>query len=84
MIFFINIKLYFEKACKYVKCRFVFLVTGLICSAMLKKLSNKANNVKEQVLAKDLEEHSRYIIDVLFILYTRVVLKAETNGVIST
>lgn len=59
-------------------------MTGLICSAMLKKLSNKANNVKEQVLAKDLEEHSRYIIDVLFILYTRVVLKAETNGVIST
>nr|XP_034320574.1 transient receptor potential cation channel subfamily M member 2-like isoform X2 [Crassostrea gigas] len=35
------------------------LLTGLICSAMLKKLSKKANNVKEQVLAKDLEEHSR-------------------------
>lgn len=50
---------------------------------MLKKLSNKANNVKEQVLAKDLEEHSRYNIDVLLILYTRV-LKTETNGVIST
>lgn len=48
-------------------CQFVYLVTGLICSAMLKKLSNKANNVKEQVLAKDLEEHSRYNIDVLLI-----------------
>uniref|UniRef100_K1QH82 Transient receptor potential cation channel subfamily M member 8 n=1 Tax=Magallana gigas TaxID=29159 RepID=K1QH82_MAGGI len=34
-------------------------VTGLVCSAILKKLSKKANNVKEQVLSNDLEEHSK-------------------------
>lgn len=36
-----------------------FEVTGLVCSAILKKLSKKANNVKEQVLSNDLEEHSK-------------------------
>lgn len=35
------------------------LLTGLVCSAILKKLSKKANNVKEQILASDLEEHSK-------------------------
>ncbi|XP_065938117.1 transient receptor potential cation channel subfamily M member-like 2 isoform X1 [Magallana gigas] len=35
------------------------LLTGLVCSAILKKLSKKANNVKEQVLSNDLEEHSK-------------------------
>lgn len=38
---------------------FFFLVTGLVCSAILKKLSTKANNVKEQILSNDLEEHSK-------------------------
>lgn len=36
-----------------------FAVTGLVCSAILKKLSNKAGNVKEQVLSNDLEKHSK-------------------------
>nr|XP_034319464.1 transient receptor potential cation channel subfamily M member-like 2 [Crassostrea gigas] len=35
------------------------LLTGLVCSAILRKLSKKANNVKEQVLSSDLEEHSK-------------------------
>lgn len=35
------------------------LLTGLVCSAILKKLSKKANNVKEQILSSDLEEHSK-------------------------
>ncbi|XP_056002348.1 uncharacterized protein LOC125661864 isoform X2 [Ostrea edulis] len=35
------------------------LLTGLVCSALLQKLANKANNVKEQVLSSDLEEHSK-------------------------
>nr|XP_034318676.1 transient receptor potential cation channel subfamily M member 2-like [Crassostrea gigas] len=35
------------------------LLTGLVCSAILKKLSKKANNVKEHVLSNDLEEHSK-------------------------
>lgn len=35
-------------------------VTGLVCSAILKKLSRKANNVKEQILSNELEEHSKY------------------------
>lgn len=35
------------------------LLTGLVCSAILKKLSTKANNVKEQILSNDLEEHSK-------------------------
>uniref|UniRef100_K1PW66 Transient receptor potential cation channel subfamily M member 3 n=1 Tax=Magallana gigas TaxID=29159 RepID=K1PW66_MAGGI len=34
-------------------------VTGLVCSAILKKLSTKANNVKEQILSNDLKEHSK-------------------------
>lgn len=34
-------------------------VTGLVCSAILKKLSKKANNVKEQILSNDLAEHSK-------------------------
>lgn len=37
----------------------VFVVTGLVCSAILKKLSKKAGNVKEQVLSNDLENHSK-------------------------
>lgn len=36
-----------------------FTVTGLVCSAILKKLSEKAGNVKEQVLSNDLEKHSK-------------------------
>lgn len=36
-----------------------FVVTGLVCSAILKELSNNASNVKEHVLSKDLEEHSK-------------------------
>lgn len=35
------------------------LLTGLVCSAILKKLSKKAGNVKEQVLSNDLENHSK-------------------------
>lgn len=35
------------------------LLTGLVCSAILKELSNNASNVKEQVLSKDLEDHSK-------------------------
>ncbi|XP_056002351.1 uncharacterized protein LOC125661865 isoform X2 [Ostrea edulis] len=34
------------------------LLTGLVSSAILKKLSKKANNVKEQILSRDLENHS--------------------------
>lgn len=37
-------------------------VTGLVCSAILKKLSKKANNVKEQILSIEFEEHSKYTI----------------------
>lgn len=36
------------------------LVTGLVCSAVLKKLSKRARNAKELVLSKDLEDHSKY------------------------
>nr|XP_034320576.1 transient receptor potential cation channel subfamily M member-like 2 isoform X2 [Crassostrea gigas] len=35
------------------------LLTGLLCSAILKKLSKKASNVKEQLLSNDLEQHSK-------------------------
>lgn len=35
------------------------LLTGLVCSAILKKLSKKADNIKEQVLSCELEEHSK-------------------------
>ncbi|XP_078329885.1 transient receptor potential cation channel subfamily M member-like 2 [Crassostrea virginica] len=35
------------------------LLTGLVCSAVLKKLSMKANNVKEQILSTDLADHSK-------------------------
>ena len=34
------------------------VVTGLVCSAILKKLGKKANNVKEQILSTDLAEHA--------------------------
>lgn len=34
------------------------LLAGLICSAILKKLSKSADDVKEHVIAKDLEDHS--------------------------
>lgn len=40
-------------------CYLVVLVTGLLCSAILKKLSKKASNVKEQLLSNDLEQHSK-------------------------
>lgn len=36
-----------------------FVVTVLVCSAILKELSNNASNVKEHVLSKDLMEHSK-------------------------
>lgn len=35
------------------------LLTGLVCSAILGKLSKKASNVKEQVLSNDLAKHSK-------------------------
>lgn len=35
------------------------LLTGLVCTAFLNKLSKKANNIKEQILSIDLEEHSK-------------------------
>ncbi|XP_056002346.1 transient receptor potential cation channel subfamily M member 2-like isoform X2 [Ostrea edulis] len=35
------------------------LLTGLVCSALLQKLAIKANNVKEQILSSELEEHSK-------------------------
>ncbi|XP_056002358.1 transient receptor potential cation channel subfamily M member 2-like [Ostrea edulis] len=35
------------------------LLTGLVSSAVLRKLANKANNVKEQILSSELEEHSK-------------------------
>ncbi|XP_056002343.1 transient receptor potential cation channel subfamily M member 2-like [Ostrea edulis] len=34
------------------------LLTGLISSAILKKLAKKANDIKEQILSRDLENHS--------------------------
>lgn len=39
-----------------------FAVTGLVCAVILKKLSKKAHNVKEQILSIDFEEHSKYIM----------------------
>lgn len=44
----------------YIRMVYSIVVTGLVCSAILKKLSKKANNVKDQVLSNDLEEHSKY------------------------
>lgn len=38
-----------------------FVVTGLVCSAILKELSNNASNVKEHVLSKDLMESFKVI-----------------------
>lgn len=35
------------------------LMTGLVCSAVLKKLSKDAKHSKEQILANDLKEHSK-------------------------
>nr|XP_022311194.1 uncharacterized protein LOC111116490 [Crassostrea virginica] len=35
------------------------LLTGLVCSAILQKLSNKANNVKEQILSAYLADHAK-------------------------
>lgn len=44
----------------YIRMVYSIVVTGLVCSAILKRLSKKANNVKEQILSKELEEHSMY------------------------
>lgn len=52
----------------------LIVVTGLVCSAILKKLSKKANNVKEQILSNDLEEHSKYGFSYIPILLKFVVL----------
>lgn len=43
--------------------RFFFcflIVTGLVCSAVLKELSIDAHDVKENVLSNHLEKHSKY------------------------
>lgn len=48
--------------CSVLVLVYIFAVTGLVCSAILKKLSKKANNVKEQILSVDLKEHSKYSI----------------------
>ncbi|XP_065924094.1 transient receptor potential cation channel subfamily M member 2 isoform X3 [Magallana gigas] len=49
------------------------LLTGLICAAILQKLSKKADNVKEQILSNELENHSKLfeqrcisIMDIMF------------------
>lgn len=52
---------YYYSNCLY-KNDLYFTVTGLVCSAFLKKLSKKANNIKEQILSIELEEHSKYTI----------------------
>lgn len=51
-------------------------VTGLVCSAILKKLSRKANNVKEQILSNELEEHSKYarFLSIFFFLESAFLL----------
>lgn len=36
------------------------IVTGLVCSAVLKELSIDAHDVKENVLSNHLEKHSKY------------------------
>lgn len=36
------------------------ILTGLVCSAILKKLSKKAGVIEERVLAISLEEHSTF------------------------
>lgn len=46
----------------YIKIVNSIAVTGLVCSAILKKLSKKANNVKEQILSNELAEHSKYTL----------------------
>ena len=38
---------------------YLSLVCGLVCSALLKKLSNKAQNVKEHSLSSEFAEHAR-------------------------
>lgn len=43
------------------KCGFFLSVSGLICSVLLHKLSNKALRVKEHCLSEDLEEHAKYV-----------------------
>lgn len=49
------------------------LLTGLICAAILQKLSKKADNVKEQILSNELKNHSKLfeqrcisIMDIMF------------------
>lgn len=59
--FYIRLNISFYICCCFCKPNMINLlpVTGLVCSAILRKLSKKANNVKEQVLSNDLEEHSK-------------------------
>lgn len=57
----VNFCAYYYSNCLY-KNDLYFTVTGLVCSAFLKKLSKKANNIKEQILSIELEEHSKYTI----------------------
>lgn len=46
--------------CVYVYINFIlFLVTGLLSSAILKKLSDDASYVNDHALSIDLREHSR-------------------------
>lgn len=47
----------FEK--KNQQLKFLLLVTGLLSSAILKKLSDDAYDVKEHSLSVDLRKHSR-------------------------
>ena len=55
-IFYGDIKLMYKFA---FYCVFISIVSGLVCSVLLKKLSRKAMHVKEQRLCTDLEEHSK-------------------------
>ncbi|KAK3089499.1 hypothetical protein FSP39_004098 [Pinctada imbricata] len=39
------------------------LMTGLVCTALLKKIAKKASNVKEEVLSRSLNEHAKLFSD---------------------
>lgn len=46
---------------------FFVLVSGLVCSVLLQKLSKKAKNVEEHNLSTDLTDHAKYSKTFLFV-----------------
>lgn len=57
------------------------LMTGLLCSAMLKKLSKKADKVKEHSLTMDLEEHSKLFEQRCIALMDRMFEEDRTSAI---